>query len=73
MNDIQFNNVTFSYNQEPVLKNIELTIPKGKMIALVGHSGSGKSTIGDLVPRFYDVQDGSITIDGQDIRSIQTG
>lgn len=68
---IQFNNVTFSYNQEPVLKNIDLTIPKGKMIALVGHSGSGKSTIGDLVPRFYDVQEGSITIDGQDIRSIQ--
>jgi ATP-binding cassette, subfamily B, bacterial MsbA len=68
---IQFNNVTFSYNQEPVLKNINLTIPKGKMIALVGHSGSGKSTIGDLVPRFYDVQEGSITIDGQDIRSIQ--
>ena len=69
--DISFNNVTFSYNQEPVLKNIELTIPKGKMIALVGHSGSGKSTIGDLVPRFYDVQDGSITIDGQNIKTIQ--
>jgi ATP-binding cassette, subfamily B, bacterial MsbA len=68
---IQFNNVTFSYNQEPVLKNIDLTIPKGKMIALVGHSGSGKSTMGDLVPRFYDVQQGSITIDGQDIRNIQ--
>lgn len=69
--DIRFNNVTFSYNQEPVLKNIDITIPKGKMIALVGHSGSGKSTVGDLVPRFYDVQDGSITIDGQDIRTIQ--
>jgi subfamily B ATP-binding cassette protein MsbA len=68
---IQFNNVTFSYNQEPVLKNIDLTIPKGKMIALVGHSGSGKSTFGDLVPRFYDVQEGSITIDGQDVRNIQ--
>jgi ATP-binding cassette, subfamily B, bacterial MsbA len=69
--DISFNNVTFSYNQEPVLKNIDLVIPKGKMIALVGHSGSGKSTIGDLVPRFYDVQDGSITIDGQDIKKIK--
>jgi ATP-binding cassette, subfamily B, bacterial MsbA len=68
--EIRFNNVTFSYNQEPVLKNIDLGIPKGKMIALVGHSGSGKSTIGDLVPRFYDVQDGSITIDGQDIRTL---
>lgn len=68
---IRFNNVTFSYNQEPVLKNIELTIPKGKMVALVGHSGSGKSTIGDLVPRFYDVQGGSITIDGQDVRTLR--
>lgn len=70
-NEIKFSNVTFSYNQEPVLKEIELTIPKGKMIALVGHSGSGKSTIGDLVPRFYDVQGGSITIDGKDIRSVK--
>jgi ATP-binding cassette, subfamily B, bacterial MsbA len=69
--EIKFNNVTFSYNHEPVLRNIELSIPKGKMIALVGHSGSGKSTIGDLVPRFYDVQGGSITIDGQDIKTIQ--
>ncbi|HEY0679129.1 MAG TPA: ABC transporter ATP-binding protein [Chitinophagaceae bacterium] len=69
--EVKFNNVSFSYNQEPVLRNIELTIPKGKMIALVGHSGSGKSTIGDLVPRFFDVQEGSITIDGQDIRSIK--
>ncbi|HYC27468.1 MAG TPA: ABC transporter ATP-binding protein, partial [Chitinophagaceae bacterium] len=67
--EIKFNNVTFSYNQEPVLRNIELSIPKGKMIALVGHSGSGKSTIGDLVPRFYDVQGGNITIDGQDIKT----
>ncbi|MGB8192619.1 MAG: ATP-binding cassette domain-containing protein [Chitinophagaceae bacterium] len=70
-NDISFNNVTFSYNQEPVLKNINLTIPKGKMIALVGHSGSGKSTMGDLVPRFYDVQEGSITIDGENVRNIE--
>lgn len=70
-NEIKFNNVTFSYNQEPVLKEIELVIPKGKMIALVGHSGSGKSTIGDLVPRFYDVQGGSITIDGKDIRGVK--
>jgi ATP-binding cassette, subfamily B, bacterial MsbA len=69
--EIKFNNVTFSYTVEPVLKDIELTIPKGKMIALVGHSGSGKSTIGDLVPRFYDVQGGSITIDGQDIRNVK--
>jgi ATP-binding cassette, subfamily B, bacterial MsbA len=70
-NSISFNSVTFSYGQEPVLKKIDLVIPKGKMIALVGHSGSGKSTIGDLIPRFYDVQEGSITIDGQDIRTIK--
>jgi ATP-binding cassette, subfamily B, bacterial MsbA len=68
--DVNFNNVTFSYNQEPVLKNINLKIEKGKMIALVGHSGSGKSTIGDLVPRFYDVQEGSLTIDGKDVKQI---
>ncbi len=68
--DVSFNNVTFSYNQEPVLKNINFRIEKGKMIALVGHSGSGKSTIGDLIPRFYDVQEGSLTIDGKDIKDI---
>jgi subfamily B ATP-binding cassette protein MsbA len=53
-----------------VLKNINFKIQKGKMIALVGHSGSGKSTIGDLVPRFYDVQEGSFTIDGKDVKQI---
>jgi len=68
--ELSFNNVTFSYNQEPVLKNINFKIQKGKMIALVGHSGSGKSTIGDLVPRFYDVQEGSFTIDGKDVKKI---
>ena len=70
-NEVNFNNVTFSYNTEPVLKNINLKINKGKMIALVGHSGSGKSTIGDLIPRFYDVVDGSLTIDGKDVKQIQ--
>jgi len=68
--DVSFNNVTFSYNQEPVLKNINLKIEKGKMVALVGHSGSGKSTIGDLIPRFYDVQEGCVTIDGKNIKDL---
>lgn len=61
-------NITFSYKDEPVLKNISFELPKGKTIALVGESGSGKSTIADLLPRFYDVQQGNITIDEIDIR-----
>jgi subfamily B ATP-binding cassette protein MsbA len=69
--EVYFNDVTFAYNEEPVLKNIELKIKKGKMIALVGHSGSGKSTIGDLIPRYYDVGNGSLTIDGLDVKQIQ--
>jgi ATP-binding cassette, subfamily B, bacterial MsbA len=67
---IHYENVSFSYQSEPVLKNIDLTIPKGKTVALVGQSGSGKSTMVDLLPRFYDVQDGCIRIDGTDIRDI---
>ncbi|MBP5642633.1 MAG: ABC transporter ATP-binding protein [Bacteroidales bacterium] len=65
---IIYNNVSFHYNEVNVLKNINLTIPKGKMIALVGESGGGKSTLVDLLPRFYDVSEGSITIDGTDVR-----
>jgi subfamily B ATP-binding cassette protein MsbA len=61
-------NITFSYKDEPVLKNISFELPKGKTIALVGESGSGKSTIADLLPRFYDVQQGGIEIDGIDVR-----
>ena len=68
---IEYKNVGFSYNEnKQVLKNINVTIPKGKMVALVGQSGSGKSTFVDLLPRFYDVQQGNITIDGTDIRKI---
>ena len=70
-NQIEHKDVEFSYNEsKKVLKRINLTIPKGKTIALVGQSGSGKSTFVDLLPRFYDVQKGQITIDGIDIREL---
>ncbi len=71
---IEFRNVSFSYNETPILKNINLTIPKGKTVALVGSSGAGKSTLADLVPRFHDVTDGEILVDGVNIKeySIQS-
>ena len=65
---IEFRDVCFGYSNTPVLKNISFTLEKGKTLALVGPSGVGKSTIADLMPRFYDVTSGSITIDGEDIR-----
>lgn len=65
---IEFKNVSFSYHDEPVLRNINLTIPKGKTVALVGPSGAGKSTLTDLIPRFYDPTNGQVCIDGVDIR-----
>ncbi|MCD7932512.1 MAG: ABC transporter ATP-binding protein/permease [Tannerellaceae bacterium] len=67
-NEISFNDVWFKYQNDWVLKSINLKIPKGRTIALVGQSGSGKSTLVDLIPRFYDVTKGSITIDGVDVR-----
>ena len=68
---IRFNNVSFSYDgSKKILDGINLEIPKGKNIAIVGASGAGKSTLVDLVPRFYDVSEGSITIDGTDIREV---
>lgn len=68
-NAIEYKNVSFSYNGEKrILKNIDLEIPKGKTVALVGQSGSGKTTFVDLLPRFYDVNEGSINVDGVDIR-----
>lgn len=66
--EIKFENVNFSYGSEPVLKNINLTIPKGRMVAIVGPSGGGKSTMADLLPRFYDIVDGDISIDGHNIK-----
>lgn len=65
---LRFEQVGFAYADKPVLKNIALDIPKGSTIALVGQSGGGKSTLTQLVPRFYDVKSGKITIDGTDIR-----
>lgn len=66
---IEYKNVTFSYSDsQTVLKDISLVIPKGKTIALVGQSGSGKSTFVDLLPRFYDIQQGEITLDGINIK-----
>ncbi|MFL0099606.1 ABC transporter ATP-binding protein [Tenacibaculum maritimum] len=70
-NNISFENISFKYEQEYVLKDFSLTIPKGKMVALVGQSGSGKSTIANLLTRFYDVNKGAITIDGVDLKALQ--
>ena len=70
---ISFENVSFSYQEgRPVLRNINLDIRKGQTIALVGQSGSGKTTMADLIPRFYDPNEGCITIDGVDIRNLKT-
>lgn len=69
--NISYKDVSFHYNtEEPVLSHVSFDIPAGKSIALVGPSGGGKTTICSLLPRFYDVTDGSITVDGQDVRNV---
>ena len=68
---IEYRNVTFGYEDKIVLNNVSITIPKGKTIALVGQSGSGKTTFVDLLPRFYDVNEGQILIDGVDLRDLK--
>jgi subfamily B ATP-binding cassette protein MsbA len=65
---IEFKNVSFKYGDAVILKNIDLIIPKGKTVALVGSSGAGKSTLADLVPRFHDVSSGELLIDGINIK-----
>ena len=71
--EIRFDNVSFDYGEEsvPVLKNVSFSISKGSVVALVGASGAGKSTIADLIPRFYDTTSGYVKIDGEDIRKIK--
>lgn len=67
---IEFRHVSFKYGEQWVLKDINLVIPKGKTIALVGQSGSGKSTMVDLIPRYYDVQEGEVLIDGINVKEL---
>jgi subfamily B ATP-binding cassette protein MsbA len=67
---IDFENVNFSYETTPVLKNINLSIQAGEVVAFVGMSGGGKTSLVNLIPRFYDVTSGRITIDGHDIRDV---
>ena len=70
--DIELRNVSFSYVEgRQVLKNINLKVPKGKTIALVGQSGSGKSTLVDLIPRYHDVNEGEVLIDGKNIKTVR--
>ena len=71
--NIEFHNVHFTYSNSPqeVIRGVDLTVPRGKTIALVGQSGSGKSTLVDLLPRYHDVTEGSICIDGVDIRNFR--
>ncbi|OQX99159.1 MAG: antibiotic ABC transporter ATP-binding protein [Bacteroidetes bacterium 4572_117] len=70
-NNIVFENVSFKYNKNDVLTNIDIEIKKGNTLALVGQSGSGKSTLIDLLPRFYDITVGNIKIDGQPIKTLR--
>ena len=67
---IEFRNVSFRYGEKWVLRDINLTIEKGKAVALVGQSGSGKSTMVDLIPRYYDVQEGEVLIDGINVKDL---
>lgn len=68
--EIEFRNVSFRYADKWILRNINLTIPKGKTIAIVGQSGGGKSTLVDLIPRYYDVQEGEVLIDGINVKDL---
>ncbi|HMC83725.1 MAG TPA: ATP-binding cassette domain-containing protein, partial [Candidatus Polarisedimenticolia bacterium] len=67
---ILFENVSFSYGDKPVLRGVGLRVPAGQVLAIVGSSGAGKTTLVNLLPRFYDVTSGAVTIDGIDIRDV---
>ncbi len=69
---IRFNQVSFAYEDKPILKEINFEIPKGKIVALVGPSGGGKSTIADMVPRFYDPIEGEVLLDGNNLKDFKT-
>jgi subfamily B ATP-binding cassette protein MsbA len=69
--EIEFKGVWYGYNNEPILKDINLKILKGQTVAIVGKSGAGKSTLADLLPRFMDVDEGQITVDGIDLRDLK--
>jgi ATP-binding cassette, subfamily B, heavy metal transporter len=69
--EIRFDHVTFAYDpRRPILKDVSFTVPRGKMVAIVGTTGSGKSTVARLLFRYYDIGEGTISIDGQDIRNV---
>ena len=68
--EIEFKNVSFKYEDDYVLKDFSLKVPKGTSVALVGQSGSGKSTLANLVTRFYDVNEGSISLDGKNVKNL---
>jgi subfamily B ATP-binding cassette protein MsbA len=70
--EVRFEGVTFSYANatSPALRNVDLTVPKGKCVAIVGRNGSGKTTLLALLPRFYDPQQGRVTIDGVDVKNV---
>ncbi len=70
-NEIKFEEVVFSYDSKKILDGISFTLPKGHLVAVVGETGSGKTTIANLIARFYDVNGGRITIDGVDVRDIK--
>jgi len=70
LTEVDFRNVTFKYDEDPVLKDITLHVKMGEVIALVGMSGAGKTSLVNLLPRFYDISEGQILIDGQDIRKV---
>ena len=71
-NEIRFTDVVFAYDQKKILDGINLVIPKGHVVAVVGETGSGKTTIANLIARFYDVNEGKVTIDGIDLRDVRT-